>query len=144
MFNSFPTLTMTPLRFRAWHKKGGVMSGNVFDLSHEIFSERQEDWIVMRSTGLKDKNGVEIFEGDILEFQSTVYDDIRSEDIAVVEFIDGAFVPNGKNSRKLRGGKWVKSITSVLPWKQYAGDWKIRCEVIGNIYESPQLLSFPQ
>lgn len=60
-------------------------------------------------TGLKDKNGKKIFEGDIVRY-------IDNDLIEYVEFIDGVF---------------------------FAGSEELRyayCEVIGNIYDNPELL----
>jgi uncharacterized phage protein (TIGR01671 family) len=127
---------MTPLRFRAWHKKGGVMSGNVFDLSHEIFGERQDDWIIMQSTGLKDKNGKEIFEGDIL----------RRRQPAIPEW-------HMEKATTLLQVKWCQNSCCYYlervngygeePYNPSA-TWSITTsnddEVIGNIYENPDLL----
>jgi hypothetical protein len=54
-------------RFRAWEKYRKFMSGP-YDLTgcNRIEALHGCDYIAMQSTGLKDKNGKEIFEGDIL------------------------------------------------------------------------------
>jgi uncharacterized phage protein (TIGR01671 family) len=69
--------------------------------------------VLMQYTGLKDKNGVEIYEGDIVRFL-----DIDGVDsVTEVEFREGGFYP-------------------------FAPDFIHWCnvEVIGNIYENPELL----
>jgi len=67
-------------------------------------------------TGLKDKNGKEIYEGDILDIGNN----------AVVEFFDGKFHP------VYDGGK---SEAMEDEFKSY------KCEIIGNIYENKDLLT---
>lgn len=71
-------------KFRAWYKKGTLPMLKVnlisFDqqfthvyIDDEVFAETEmsfdfDDVIFMQSTGLEDKNGTEIFEGDIVEY----------------------------------------------------------------------------
>jgi len=75
-------------------------------------------------TGLKDKNGKEIFEGDII--QRLVKDDGR-EYIQTFEIVwndeDAEFSPRAKNG-----------------WEPCIGPVHKDSEIIGNIYENPELL----
>lgn len=74
---------MNNLKFRVWHKDSKAMN-EVYDLrwrrtgliafieipdtgGRELEVKVPEEAILMQSTGLKDKNGVEIFEGDLIE-----------------------------------------------------------------------------
>ncbi len=76
-------------------------------------------------TGLTDKNGVKIFEGDILRFINT---DTRGEWLCTVEFHEGAFI--GRNTKdKSYYCHFDFWNTSIVQW-----------EVIGNIHDTPELL----
>ncbi len=77
-----------------------------------------DDWIILQYTGLKDKKGLEICEGDILG-----YGDVTT---GFVEFSDGSFVFNqGESNQGLN---------------RLCLDRTKRLEVIGDIYETPELL----
>jgi hypothetical protein len=68
----------------------------------------------MQYTGLKDKHGKEIYEGDIIAFEGHHWDEIFTNP-CIVKFEYGCFYPWG------------------------SGDWKVpsnRYEIIGNIYEN--------
>lgn len=69
-------------------------------------------------TGLTDKDGKKIFEGDIVEISHDAYSGARGE----------AFFKNG--SFMLKNVSDVLSLYGFLPW----------CEVIGNIHDNPELL----
>ncbi len=74
-----------------------------------------DDFKVMQYTGLEDKNGKEVFEGDIVK-----YDSVRTERIS----FDNAQFTSGNDRGSTHFSKGLADI----------------CEIIGNIYENPELL----
>lgn len=124
---------MREIKFRAWHKEKKII-GEVLgiDILHkEIFFSDEDvdcyehtdfkDIELMQYTGLKDKNNKEIYEGDIVKLRT-------NHGIGVVKNYDewGAFVVEYIKPRPL----------AVLGTNYYKED----IEVIGNIYENPELL----
>lgn len=99
------------IKFRAWHRRYHVMRYEITDLDGWL---SDSDCIVMQYTGLKDKNGKEIYDGDIVAFPRHGWEEDR--------FVDKIYWSN-------RAGGW--NINSILAPTS---------EVIGNIYEHPELL----
>ena len=126
---------MGEIKFRAWDKvnkkmrndffvraDGWVMSGGKFvNTTH-----KKQKFIIMRSTGLKDNYGNEIYEGDILGEEK--------ESFAVVVWIE----EETRFGLKFPNGHIDKSRMTLIDWFD---NWKYRnWRVIGNIYENPELL----
>ena len=83
-------------------------------------------------TGLQDKNGKEIYEGDILELRANPFN--KKRDLFQVVFKDGGF-----------RDEWNNYIGQYLPpdiRNRQGGRVRLNeaCEVVGNIYENPELL----
>ena len=74
-------------------------------------------------TGMKDKNGKRIFEGDIAKVLQG-----KDKDIAYVGFENGAFMLYPKT-----GNIYERTL-----WEYWYNDWDV--EVIGNITDNPELL----
>ena len=74
-------------------------------------------------TGMKDKNGERIFEGDVAKVLQG-----KDKDIAYVGFENGAFMLYPKT-----GNIYERTL-----WEYWYNDWDV--EVIGNITENPELL----
>lgn len=124
------------IRFRAWHKKEKKMFDVIsinFHLDGTINTVMlyKDGWefltdginvILMQSTGLKDKNGKEIFEGDILKYRFT---DNNTTKQCIVEWskCHGSFMLFGIEP-------WLVSVNTILS----------ELELIGNIYENTELM----
>ena len=87
--------------------------GHLLNIRHDKFNDVE----LMQYTGLKDKNGKEIYEGDIFHIGS-------KKILYVVEWIDC-----GLKGRQIKNKSWIG-----LDY------WKDDIEVIGNIYENPELM----
>ena len=74
-------------------------------------------------TGLKDKNGKRIFEGDVAKVLQG-----KDKDIAYVGFENGAFMLYPKT-----GNIYERTL-----WEYWYNDWDV--EIIGNITDNPELL----
>ena len=122
---------MREIRFRAWHKEKKIMRevvsigwtscgmGNVLVVGELM--ENPSVYELMQFTGLYDKNGKEIWKGDIIDSSSSKEIVVYNEERARFE---------------------MQSINDVVPIKVFLkGQNEVdNIEVLGNIYENPELL----
>ena len=122
-------------RFRAWHNELGRMMSisdmwfNVDSLGeiglndavmNDYITVSPDEIELMQSTGLKDKKGKEIFEGDIL------YGYAGEDFWEIVEF-------------DTEEGKWIRK-DILYNSKLGLSENNEFMEIVGNIYENPELL----
>lgn len=82
---------------------------------------------LMQYTGLKDKSGTDIYEGDIIQYAERYF--------YVVKYEDAKFIGYHANND---WGKWgdIYKLGTI-------GFYKYNYNVIGNIYQNPELLTPP-
>ena len=104
---------MRTIKFRAWDKENGMQSIAAEDLQSAEFNLFVPNAVLMQYTGLKDKNGKEIYEGDIIQ--------------TPMGWVASVFYDNN-------------NVCFCLDTDDDYNPCIGRYEVIGNIYENPELL----
>ena len=127
---------MREIKFRAWWGEQKIM--HEFGLGQDYFKhlfspidgenytcELEFADAIMQYTGLKDKNGKEIYEGDVLQYKEGINYMVKYSNNK------GRYYVQVKNKWNDYKANFRKSIT-------WASE---RCVIIGNIYENPELLN---
>jgi uncharacterized phage protein (TIGR01671 family) len=125
---------MRSFRFRAWDKKNKIMlpvccwemgavgyisTGSYDDIDgNEKTGGVVQEYEIMQYTGLEDRNGKRIYEGDIVEASFKQYYDHHPRHV-LIKYEDGCFC--AKEEIELY-------------------NFNSECKVVGNIYENPELM----
>lgn len=118
---------MRDIKFRVWTGNQMLSAFTLFDIQNELASVSARD-IILQYTGVDDKNGTPIFEGDIVEGMCLgYYDDEEFKD--VVEFSKGSFCFSKE--------KWKDGTYDWYSLENYDSEDLV---VVGNIYENPDML----
>jgi uncharacterized phage protein (TIGR01671 family) len=146
---------MRQIKFRAWDKRKKVMSAtfSIFDIfttqtikdscvstvthfPYGIEAKKNDDIVLMQYTGLKDKNGKEIYEGDIVSLNGVIgYGQPIKENHAVI-------CDNG--SPKINNGyEYVFLEEFVFVGNSKHEEFHNDTEIIGNVWENPELIEKP-
>lgn len=105
-----------------------------------------EDVTLMQSTGLKDKNGKEIFEGDILKFNDEWneychegYVDGSVEGVNYVEVVKGEACFEFGKTRYPESSLFIYMEDEHLSFAELVKDKDFGFEIVGNVYENSEL-----
>lgn len=148
-------------KFRAWYK-GKMYKSRVIVYNGQVFlnmADFNSCIELMQSTGLKDCNGKELFDGDIIEFDDTLYYEDESygetnevtsgecdvKNLAVVKIKEGLelLLEDYKY-----GGNLLKGKSSEMKYSLYEEDIDLmeflsdptNFKIVGNIYQNKDLL----
>ena len=116
---------MRKFKFRAWDKISKKMidlqdlTRSTLDMEAVVFIPLIDAFDVMQCTGLKDKSGKEIYEGDILKHD-----------------LDGIFTI----TYSVYFVGFVAESPGSLAQEPFTPNYLNRCEIIGNVFENPELI----
>lgn len=139
---------MRSIKFRAWDGKNFVtedfyvMDGQAYTLEDDggcsdpdccggaNYFMQDKKWKLQQFTGLHDKNGKEIYEGDIVAISVNSKEELCD---------DGSGIGTVVWDEKKFTWTWKYNL-EICPWNKNVVEWAEKSLIIGNIYENPELL----
>nr|DAP88529.1 MAG TPA: YopX protein [Caudoviricetes sp.] len=131
-------------KFRTWDKRENTMrdvavlhfnkGGKVNYIEYwktpsELKSYHVRNLFLMQSTGLKDKNGVEIFEGDLVKITVSNGFDHLEDALSIVK------------EAEYHSGLICELLSNTLEYRIFDEEATgYQYEIVGNIYKNPELL----
>lgn len=138
---------MKSIKFRAWEPmsemgKPGNMSHNQGFCCFQIL--HPDGIVIMQSTGLTDKNGKDVYEGDFVTMHQFLYDgsEVESQIFGVVEYCEDSACFNLARIKNKFYEDYTgyKEFEGSSPIVYFYGLHEESWEVIGNIHENPELV----
>jgi uncharacterized phage protein (TIGR01671 family) len=124
---------MREIKFRAWHPGFKFMDTveilNVYGKNVDVKTNswKYDDCVLMQSTGLRDKFGTDIYEGDVIS--ARVHDGGIDKDVTEKVYWDDEYACFGPfmHIMDFAEDRWIDVASNI--------------RIIGNIYENPELVS---
>ncbi len=122
---------MKEIKFRAWNKEEKCMIKKLYFVYetenglNSLYNDKdqcldEDEYVLMQFTGVKGKDGVELYEGDIVK-------GALKDEVYIIEFFGGCFC--------------YHRIGKENGWSNFNRESYGNFKVIGNIYENPEMLN---
>lgn len=122
-------MNQSPIEFRAWDGKKMIYTdqdrnGLLMTIGGRVSASNDEDFTLMQFTGLCDKKGKKIFVGDVVKYWEAGH-------LGFICFDAGGFVKKDHvNDEECLGAPMWTNRSFI----------ENECEIIGNIFENPELV----
>jgi len=110
---------MREIKFRAWTEVGMLTTDEIDNEGFWAHADNHPEWPLMQYTGLKDRLGREVYEGDIIRWGN---------------------ITGGMHTEKVEYYVGTEGDGYQMAGFVLGCDWQEQFEIIGNIYENPELV----